>query len=288
MFGNKPEYRSCTQSLLATEEDELCSAYLQYLKKEETQSDRRPLCDPLHPEKIETIFATLLNTNTLTFDLKAKREFEYFTVALKEGHTDTIKRSLSTLDISEIGLVSSYVEEAIAYGHKELAILLLTHYETQKSFLPLPIEADTHNQQSMFYCAVKWNNIEIAKMLVNSPYVNLNHENAEFCSGDSNLPALYYAMRNKNQEMVELLVDASATLGDHSYRDDYLANINEFKKQITLVYDQRLQHLKDNLAPSLPKSLIVEIVLAYADLPDFLISTNAPSSKRIKSKAGGV
>lgn len=241
--------------------------------------------------RVETIFRLFLNTNRLTFEPDTKPNHNiYFLAAIEEGHIETVKRSLEKVDVAQTNLYNdkyfcgvpdvSSIEWALCKNQTEITELLLDFHETHKA----SFQKDGYDEQRIFYTAVKHDNLKVARRLLHSPHVNLDQQTLDplpwIHPYDINDPsALYYAMYNKNKEMVELLLKLGATLGQHYYTEKQLSIVNNFKKQITTAYDHRLKCLKEALEPCLPSAVIKGIIVPYTALPD-VISPVDDSAKK--------
>lgn len=225
----------------------------------------------------ENSFALFLNTNTVTFqpDLKDSNQFYYFLSAIEEGHIGTLKRTLDNLDVNQTTIYryidarcASIIELAILYGQTEAAKLLISYHQAHRDSFEL--KRDIHNvydAQGIFYWALKYNNIEIAKIFIKSPKINLNFEYpADDVTKRYYPAALYHAMSHKNLEMADLLIDAGATLGDCHYPACQLDEINEYKKHITPLYDKELEclHVKNGI-PKTVLPIIRDYVAPYVE-----------------------
>lgn len=237
--------------------------------------------------KTDTCFRLFLKTNTLTFypDLKKNHRF-YFLAAIEEGHYETIERTLEKLNASKTTVYndlylksqnSSIIEWAISHGQTDIAQLFLNYYEAHKNELQTDI--DSYNEKRIFYCAIKNNNVNIAKRLLQNASIQVNEELDSvwfdfFHDFKPHNPyyhtPLSYAVFRGHHEMVEFLLESGATFKDRAYTSAQLKIIDDFSKRITILSDKRLECLRESLRPSLPSDPI-NLISAYAALPNYTV-----------------
>lgn len=200
-------------------------------------------------EKAVAIFKLLLDKAHFSFSAKesvASSGHTYYWGALylreatRMGHIKSIEQALKNNLVETV-----WPQEAIDFGELEIAKLFLDYTLEKAAELDFVEGYFYHlNKDTIFFKAVEENNLEIVKHLIKGHNVNLDAEKPVFRISAFHPSALYYAIENKNHEMVSLLLDSGATFGNIalSYSESHLAIIEAFEKEFRIA----LPNYKDN------------------------------------------